>query len=90
MGKPAFAAERAGMIFSRYDERALTAMFEDWQRVEFADYQRIVRDRTALEEELLKRDMVALVGKSDGDEWGEETLEREAFERNLARKAKPD
>ena len=54
MGKPAFAAERAGMIFSRYDERALTAMFEDWQRVEFADYQRIVRDRTALEEELLK------------------------------------
>jgi hypothetical protein len=65
-------------------------MFEDWQRVEFADYQRIVRDRTALEEELLKRDMVALVGKSDGDEWGEETLEREAFERNLARKAKPD
>jgi hypothetical protein len=38
----------------------------------------------------LKRDMVALVGKSDGDEWGEETLEREAFERNLARKAKPD
>jgi glutathione-regulated potassium-efflux system ancillary protein KefC/glutathione-regulated potassium-efflux system protein KefB len=90
MGKPAFAAERAGMIFSRYDERALTAMFEDWQRVEFADYQRIVRDRTALEEELLKRDMIALVGKSDGDEWGEETLEREAFERNLARKAKPD
>ncbi len=90
MGKPAFAAERAGMIFSRYDERALTAMFQDWQRVEFADYQRIVRDRTALEEELLKRDMIALVGKSDGDEWGEETLEREAFERNLARKAKPD
>jgi hypothetical protein len=31
-----------------------------------------------------------LIGKSDGDEWGEETLEREAFERNLARKAKPD
>jgi len=90
MGKPAFAAERAGMIFSRYDERALAAMFEDWQRVEFADYQRIVRDRTALEEELLKRDMIALVGKSDGDEWGEETLEREAFERNLAGKVKSD
>jgi glutathione-regulated potassium-efflux system ancillary protein KefC/glutathione-regulated potassium-efflux system protein KefB len=90
LGKPAFAAERAGQIFTRYDERALTSMFEDWQRVEFADYQRIVRDRTALEEELLKRDMVALLGKSGGDEWGEETLEREAFERALAAKAKSD
>ena len=90
MGKPAFAAERAGMVFTRYDERALLVMYEDWQRVEFADYQRIVRDRTALEEELLKRDMIALVGKSDGDEWGEETLEREAFERRLAERAKPD
>ncbi len=32
MGKPAFTAKQAGLIFSRYNERALTAMLEDWRR----------------------------------------------------------
>jgi len=70
MGKPAFTAEQVGLIFSRYNQRALNAMLEHWRRIEFVDYQRIVRDSRSLEEEMLKCNMTALVVKNVSDEWG--------------------
>ena len=55
-----------------------------------AGYQRIVRDRTALEGELIARDGTSMAGRNDDDQWGETIDGREAFERARAQKAKHD
>jgi glutathione-regulated potassium-efflux system ancillary protein KefC len=81
MGRPAYKSDRAGKIFTRFDENLLTEMFETWTKADSAEYQRIVRDRTALEEKLIAREMSVMLGKTDEDQWGETTQDREAFER---------
>lgn len=53
-------ARLAGEAFIRFDERLLTEMHEHWAGKEFAEYQRVVRDRTALEEDLLRREAESL------------------------------
>lgn len=52
-------AERAAAIFRTYDETLLKEMSQHWTG-DFAAYQKMIRGRVALEEELLKRDMAAL------------------------------
>lgn len=84
LGRAAYKSDRAGKVFTRYDEQLLTDMFSHWTDKEAAEYQRLVRDRTALEEQLIARDMAAFAGRSDDDQWGESTLDREAFERAQA------
>ena len=84
LGRPAYKSERAGKIFTRYDERILAEMFSHWTDKDAAGYQRIVRDRTALEEELIARDGASMAGRTDDDQWGESVEDREAFERDQA------
>jgi glutathione-regulated potassium-efflux system ancillary protein KefC len=84
LGRGAYKADRAGKIFTRYDEQLLAEMFSHWSDKEAAEYQRLVRDRTALEEQLIARDMSSFAGRSDDDQWGETTQDREAFERAQA------
>jgi glutathione-regulated potassium-efflux system ancillary protein KefC len=90
LGRPAYKSDRAGKIFTRYDERILEEMFSHWTDRDSADYQRIVRDRTALEEQLIARDSKAMMGRSDDDQWGETSQDREAFERAQAQIATRD
>jgi glutathione-regulated potassium-efflux system ancillary protein KefC len=90
LGRPAYKSDRAGKIFTRYDERILEEMFSHWTDKDAAGYQRIVRDRTALEEQLIARDGASMAGRTDDDQWGETSEDREAFERALAQKAKQD
>ena len=84
LGRGAYKADRAGKVFTRFDERILDEMFAHWTDKDAAEYQRLVRDRTALEEELIKRDGIALMGRTDDDQWGETSQDREAFERAQA------
>lgn len=81
LGRPAYKSDRAGKIFTRFDERLLTDMFTTWQNTETAEYQRIVRDRTALEEQLIAQENRSGIGRTDQDQWGETSEDREAFER---------
>jgi glutathione-regulated potassium-efflux system ancillary protein KefC len=87
LGRPAYKSDRAGKIFMRYDERILEEMFSHWTEQDAATYQRIVRDRTALEEQLIARDSASLLGRTDDDQWGETTQDRETFERAQSLKA---
>jgi glutathione-regulated potassium-efflux system ancillary protein KefC len=84
LGRGAYKADRAGKIFTRYDEQVLADMFSHWSDKEAAEYQRLVRDRTALEEQLIARDMAGFAARGDDDQWGEGTSDREAFERAQA------
>jgi glutathione-regulated potassium-efflux system ancillary protein KefC len=84
LGRPAYKSDRAGKIFMRYDEQVLSDMFSHWTDKEAAEYQRLVRDRTALEEQLIARDMSSFAGRSEEDLWGASTQDREAFERAQA------
>ncbi len=84
LGKGAYKADRAGKVFTRYDERVLEEMFSMWTDKDAAEYQRIVRDRTALEEQLIARDAASLAGRTDDDQWGETMQDRETFERDQA------
>jgi voltage-gated potassium channel Kch len=90
LGRPAYKSDRAGKVFTRYDERILDEMFHHWSDKDAADFQRIVRDRTALEEQLLARDMSPFSRQDHEDQWGESTLDREAFERLQAQKSQQD
>jgi glutathione-regulated potassium-efflux system ancillary protein KefC len=90
LGRPAYKSDRAGKIFIRYDEKVLTDMFSHWTDKEAAEYQRLVRDRTALEEQLIARDMTSFAGRSDEDLWGASTADRETFEREQASLADKD
>jgi glutathione-regulated potassium-efflux system ancillary protein KefC len=90
LGRPAYKSDRAGKIFTRYDERILTEMFSHWTDKDAADYQRLVRDRTALEEQLIARDMTSFSRQDQEDQWGESSSDREAFERAQAQKSQQD
>lgn len=90
LGKGAYKADRAGKLFTRYDERVLEEMFSHWADKDDAGYQRLVRDRTALEEQLIARDSASLAGRSDDDQWGEISQYREAFERDQAQMSPRD
>jgi glutathione-regulated potassium-efflux system ancillary protein KefC len=84
LGRGAYKADRVGKIFTRYDEQLLADMFSHWSDKEAAEYQRIVRDRTALEEQLIARDIANFAGRNEEDQWGASTEDREAFERAQA------
>lgn len=58
LGATELELEVAADAFISFDERLLHEMYETFHKEEFATYQRIVRDRTALEEELLRREQV--------------------------------
>jgi glutathione-regulated potassium-efflux system ancillary protein KefC len=87
LGRPAYKSDRAGKIFMRYDERLLEDMFSHWTDENAAEFQRIVRGRTALEEQLIARESTSVAGRVDDDQWGETTADREAFERAQSQKS---
>lgn len=76
LGFGAYQSERAGELFRRYDEKLLGEMAALWGG-DFAAYQKVVRDRTAMFEDLMRTDMAAMRGAND-DEM--EAVEAEAGE----------
>lgn len=76
LGFGAYQSERAGELFRRYDEKLLGEMAALWGG-DFAAYQKVVRDRTAMFEDLMRTDMAAMRSAND-DEM--EAVEAEAGE----------
>lgn len=59
MGATDLEIDVAAEAFVSYDEQMLHEMYDAFHKEDFATYQRIIRDRTALEQELLQREQVA-------------------------------
>lgn len=59
LGATDLEIEVAAEAFVSYDEQKLREMYEAFHQEDFATYQRMIRDRTALEQELLRREQVA-------------------------------
>jgi glutathione-regulated potassium-efflux system ancillary protein KefC len=58
LGATDLEVEVAADAFISFDEKLMMEMYELFHKEDFATYQRIVRDRTALEQELLQREQV--------------------------------
>ncbi len=76
LGFGAYQSERAGELFRRYDEKLLGEMAGLWSG-DFAAYQKVVRDRTAMFEDLMRTDMAAMRSANDDEV---EAVEAEAGE----------
>ncbi|MBT9447300.1 MAG: cation:proton antiporter [Hyphomonadaceae bacterium] len=76
LGFGAYQSERAGELFRRYDEKLLGEMAGLWSG-DFAAYQKVVRDRTAMFEDLMRTDMAAMRSANDDEA---EAVEAEAGE----------
>jgi glutathione-regulated potassium-efflux system ancillary protein KefC/glutathione-regulated potassium-efflux system protein KefB len=87
LGQTAHQAERAGRLFRRYDDKLLKEMSQYWGD-DFAAYQRAVRDRTALSEQLMQRDIADLRAGFRDEAWDTDSLDAEvrAMEAASARK----
>ncbi len=75
LGMPAFAADRAGKLFRRYDERLVTDMAK--HRGDLDAYRAALLGQRNLAEDLLRRDMAALRSEPLDDGWDTESLDRE-------------
>jgi glutathione-regulated potassium-efflux system ancillary protein KefC/glutathione-regulated potassium-efflux system protein KefB len=82
LGRPAYKAERAGKVFAKFDERLLAEMHAHWAAQDFPTYQRMVRDRTALEEDLLRRESARAGVTLSDDAWDVEALQAETADRS--------
>ena len=80
LGVDPHAAERAGLMFRKYDHKLLVEM-EKHYGGDFSAYQRAVRDRTALFEDLMRHDLDTPATMLRDDAWDTESLDREAKER---------
>jgi glutathione-regulated potassium-efflux system ancillary protein KefC/glutathione-regulated potassium-efflux system protein KefB len=76
LGVSGYRADRAVDLFRKYDEKLLTEMARHWGG-DFATFQKVVRDRTAMFEDLMRTDMEAL-GAANEDEM--EAMEKAAGE----------
>lgn len=81
LGQNAFRAERAGRVFRSYDEKLLSEMSKLWGG-DFAAFQKAVRDRSALFEELLRVDIAAMEAEAGERDEAVEEYVREAREAN--------
>ena len=79
LGQTSFRAERAGRVFRSYDEKLLGEMSKLWGG-DFAAFQKAVRDRSALFEELLRVDMAAMEADAGERDEAVEDYIREARE----------
>lgn len=66
LGVGPFQAERAGEVFRRYDEKILYEMSKHWGG-DMATFQKMVRDNTAMFEELMRTDMDAMRNANAND-----------------------
>lgn len=66
LGYAPFKAEKAAELFRKYDERLLREMAAE-SREDFAAFQKVVRDRSAMFEELMRADMEALRAANEQD-----------------------
>ena len=66
LGFGVYQSERAGELFRRYDEKLLGEMASLWSG-DFAAYQKVVRDRTAMFEDLMRTDMTAMRNANDDE-----------------------
>lgn len=76
LGFNAYRAERAADLFRKYDEKLLKEMSKHWGG-DFAAYQKVVRDSTAMFEDLMRTDMEALAAANEDEATG---LEKAAGE----------
>jgi len=67
LGVGPFQAERAGEVFRRYDEKILYEMSKHWGG-DMATFQKMVRDNTAMFEELMRTDMDAMRNANANDQ----------------------
>ncbi|MDX2234505.1 MAG: monovalent cation:proton antiporter-2 (CPA2) family protein [Hyphomonadaceae bacterium] len=81
LGQSSFRAERAGRVFRSYDEKLLAEMSKLWGG-DFAAFQKAVRDRSALFEELMRVDIAAMEAEVGEREEAVEEYVREAREAN--------
>ena len=79
LGQTSFRAERAGRVFRSYDEKLLGEMSKLWGG-DFAAFQKAVRDRSVLFEELLRVDMAAMEADAGERDEAVEDYIREARE----------
>ncbi len=79
LGQTPFRAERAGRVFRGYDEKLLAEMSKLWGG-DFAAFQKAVRDRSALFEELLRVDIAAMEAEAGERDEAVEDYIREARE----------
>jgi monovalent cation:proton antiporter-2 (CPA2) family protein len=66
LGFGAYQAERAGELFRKYDDKLLAEMSKLWGG-DYAEYQKVVRDRTAMFEDLMRTDMAAISSANDDE-----------------------
>jgi glutathione-regulated potassium-efflux system ancillary protein KefC len=66
LGVSAYHAERAGEVFRRYDEKILYEMSKHWG-ADMATFQKMVRDNTAMFEELMRTDIDAMRSATAND-----------------------
>lgn len=83
LGMPAHAADRAGKIFRRYDERLLTDMAQHWGDIDA--YRAALLGQRNMVEDLLRRDMAAFRTDALDDGWDTESLDREVAARDKAK-----
>jgi glutathione-regulated potassium-efflux system ancillary protein KefC len=81
LGQTSFRAERAGRVFRSYDEKLLAEMSKLWGG-DFAAFQKAVRDRSALFEELMRVDIAAMEAEAGERDEAVEEYVREAREAN--------
>jgi glutathione-regulated potassium-efflux system ancillary protein KefC/glutathione-regulated potassium-efflux system protein KefB len=81
LGLTPFRAERAGRVFRSYDEKLLVEMAKLWGG-DFAAFQKTVRDRSALFEELMRVDIAAMEAEAGERDEAVEEYVREAREAN--------
>ncbi|MDZ4775274.1 MAG: monovalent cation:proton antiporter-2 (CPA2) family protein [Alphaproteobacteria bacterium] len=66
LGVNTYQAERAGELFRKYDDKLLLEMSE-LRTGDYAEFQKVVRDRTAMFEELMRTDMDAIRTANDDE-----------------------
>jgi voltage-gated potassium channel Kch len=66
LGVSNYHAERAGEVFRRYDEKILHEMSKHWG-ADMATFQKMVRDNTAMFEELMRTDIEAMRNANAND-----------------------
>ena len=83
LGQNSFRAERAGRVFRSYDEKLLAEMSKLWGG-DFAAFQKTVRDRSALFEELMRVDIAAMEAEAGERDEAVEEYVREHRESSAA------
>jgi glutathione-regulated potassium-efflux system ancillary protein KefC len=84
LGMPAHAADRAGKIFRRYDERLFADMARHWGDIDA--YRAAMLGQRNMVEDLLRRDMATFRADPLDDGWDTDSLDREVAAKDKLKK----